>query len=55
MNIHEHQSKKILKDYGAPVSRGVVIFRLDEIEKKINQLQVGQFVLKAQILSLIHI
>jgi succinyl-CoA synthetase beta subunit len=49
MNIHEHQSKKILKDYGAPVSRGVVIFRLDEIEKKINQLQVGQFVLKAQI------
>jgi succinyl-CoA synthetase beta subunit len=49
MNIHEHQAKKILKDYGAPVSRGVVIFKLDEIEKKINQLQAGQFVLKAQI------
>ena len=24
MNIHEHQAKDILRDYGAPVARGVV-------------------------------
>jgi len=34
MNIHEHQAKKILKDYGAPVSDGVVIFSIEEIKKK---------------------
>ena len=25
MNIHEHQAKEILKEYGAPISNGVVI------------------------------
>ena len=24
MNIHEHQAKEILKEFGAPVSNGVV-------------------------------
>ena len=33
MNIHEHQAKEILKEFGAPVSKGVVIFALSEIEK----------------------
>jgi|TARA_B110000211_G_scaffold92384_1_gene107700 succinyl-CoA synthetase beta subunit len=49
MNIHEYQAKIILRDYGAPVSKGIVIFSLEEIEKKINQLTSNQFVLKAQI------
>ena len=49
MNIHEHQAKEILKKYGAPVSHGVVIFNLEEIEKKINELKSKEFVLKAQI------
>ena len=49
MNIHEYQAKKILKDYGAPVSNGVVIFSPNEVEKKIKQLNSSQFVLKAQI------
>ncbi len=49
MNIHEYQAKTILRDYGAPVSKGIVIFSLEEIEKKINQLTSNQFVLKAQI------
>ena len=31
MNIHEHQAKEILREFGAPVSRGVVIFDLEEI------------------------
>ena len=33
MNIHEHQAKKILKDYGAPVSKGIVILSIDQIVK----------------------
>ena len=49
MNIHEYQAKEILKEFGAPVSKGIVIFNLDEIEKKISQLQSKEYVLKAQI------
>ena len=49
MNIHEHQAKKILKEFGAPVSNGVVIFSLDEIKEKIKNLNGELFVLKAQI------
>ena len=49
MNIHEHQAKEILKEFGAPVSNGIVIFSLDEIKKKIVKLNSKEFVLKAQI------
>ena len=49
MNIHEHQAKKLLKDYGAPVSNGIVVFNLDEIQEKIGNLSSKEFVLKAQI------
>ena len=49
MNIHEYQAKKILKDYGAPVSNGVVIFNIDEIKNEIKKLKSKEFVLKAQI------
>jgi succinyl-CoA synthetase beta subunit len=49
MNIHEHQAKNILKQYGAPVSNGVVILKLEDIKKKIKQLKSKEFVLKAQI------
>ena len=49
MNIHEHQAKKILKEFGAPVSKGVVITSVDEITKKISSLDRKEFVLKAQI------
>ena len=49
MNIHEHQAKEILKEYKAPVSRGVVIFSLDEIKNKIKELKNKEHVLKAQI------
>ena len=49
MNIHEHQAKEILKEFGAPVSKGVVIFSVDEISKKISKLNSKEFVLKAQI------
>ena len=49
MNIHEHQAKEILKEFGAPVSKGVVIFSTDEIKDKITYLKGEEFVLKAQI------
>jgi len=49
MNIHEHQAKEILRDYGAPVSNGVVIFSPNEIKNKIQQLNSKEYVLKAQI------
>ena len=49
MNIHEHQAKEILKEFGAPVSNGFVVFSVDEIPKKIIKLNSKEFVLKAQI------
>ena len=49
MNIHEHQAKKILKEFGAPISNGIVITSLDEISEKIKKLKSKEFVLKAQI------
>ena len=49
MNIHEHQAKEILKEFGAPVSNGIVIFSANEIEDKISKLEDKNYVLKAQI------
>ena len=49
MNIHEHQAKELLAEFGAPVSKGIVIFGLDEIDSKISLLKSDKFVLKAQI------
>ena len=44
MNIHEYQAKKILKDYGAPVSGGAVILSKKEIKEKIKSLNSKEFV-----------
>ena len=49
MNIHEHQAKEILREYGAPVSNGIVIFSTSEIKDKIKQLKTNEYVIKAQI------
>ena len=49
MNIHEHQAKEILKEFGAPVSNGVVVTSVKEISEKIKILKSKNFVLKAQI------
>ena len=49
MNIHEHQAKEILREYGAPVSKGVVVFSLDKIKEEVKKLSSKEFVLKAQI------
>ena len=49
MNIHEHQAKDILKDFGAPITEGIIIFNSENIIEKIKVLDTDQFVLKAQI------
>ena len=49
MNIHEHQAKEILKEFGAPVSNGVVVKSINEIREKISKLKSKEYVLKAQI------
>ena len=49
MNIHEHQAKKILKEYGAAVPEGVFGFTVDELLEKAKSLKTEKFVLKAQI------
>ena len=47
MNIHEHQAKEILKEFGAPVSNGVVIFSVKEI--KDNKVYIGNSSLLSKI------
>ena len=49
MNIHEYQAKEILKEFGAPVSKGFALFSLNEIDEKIKLLNSENFVVKAQI------
>jgi len=49
MNIHEHQAKEILREFGAPVSEGQVILSIHELKEKISKLKSKEFVLKAQI------
>ena len=49
MNIHEHQAKEILKEYGAPVSNGIVILSINKIKDEIKKLKSSEYVLKAQI------
>ena len=43
------KAKEILKEFEAPVSSGVVIFSLEELDEKIKQLKSKEFVVKAQI------
>ncbi len=49
MNIHEHQAKEILKEYGSPISNGIVIKTIGELKREIKKLNSKEFVLKAQI------
>ncbi|MDA9135075.1 ADP-forming succinate--CoA ligase subunit beta [bacterium] len=49
MNIHEHQAKKILKEYGAVVPEGIFAFTVDDLIEKAKLLKTEKFVLKAQI------
>ncbi len=49
MNIHEHQAKQILKQFGAIVPEGVYGFTIEELLEKCKSLKTDKYVLKAQI------
>ena len=49
MNIHEYQAKKLLKEFGVPVPRGVYGRSVEEIIQKSKNLKTEKYVLKAQI------
>ena len=49
MNIHEHQAKKILKEFGIKVPNGVFALSVEDLIKKAKQLNTDKYVLKAQI------
>ena len=49
MNIHEYQGKNLLKEFGAPVPKGVVIYDISEINQKIKTLNTKNLIIKAQI------
>ena len=49
MNIHEYQAKEILKEFGAPISDGIVIFDVNNLNEKIKDLNSEELVLTAQI------
>ena len=51
MNIHEHQAKKILENYGAKVPKGIFAFTVDDLLEKANTLKKEKYILKAQIHS----
>ena len=49
MNIHEHQAKQILKEFGIDVPNGVFALSVEDLIKKAKQLNTDKYVLKAQI------
>ena len=49
MNIHEHQAKEILKNFGVPTSNGIVIYSKNQIDQKIDNFDADLYVVKAQI------
>ena len=49
MNIHEHQAKQILKQFGVVVPEGVYGFTVEELLEKCKSLKTDKYVLKAQI------
>ncbi len=49
MNIHEHQAKALLKEFGAPVAQGVAIFKTSEARAAAESLPGPLYVVKTQI------
>jgi len=49
MNIHEYQAKAILKEFGAPISRGVAILKAEDAASAAKELGGPLWVVKSQI------
>ncbi len=49
MNIHEHQAKAVLKEFGVPVSRGTAVYTPEEAKAAAVEMGSKLFVVKSQI------
>ena len=49
MNIHEYQGKAVLKEIGAPVSKGIAIFKASDAKAAAEELGGPLWVVKSQI------
>jgi succinyl-CoA synthetase beta subunit len=49
VNIHEHQAKALLREYGAPVADGRAVLRAEEAKAAAGELDGPVWVVKAQI------
>lgn len=49
MNLHEYQAKKLLSEYGLPVSQGEVAVSVDEAVKIAERMKTPRYVVKAQV------
>ena len=49
MNIHEYQAKRLLRDFGAPVSDGRVVLKADEAKAMAGEMDGPMWVVKAHI------
>jgi succinyl-CoA synthetase beta subunit len=49
MNLHEYQAKKLLAEYGLPVSKGEVASSVEEAQKVATQMALPRWVVKAQV------
>lgn len=51
LNIHEHQSKELLQEFGCSTEFGVVAHTLDEVKAAIPQIETSKIVVKSQVLA----
>ena len=49
MNLHEYQAKRLFRDYGLPVSEGVVISAVGELADALTTVGGKRWVVKAQV------
>ena len=49
MNIHEHQAKQVLREFGAPIAKGAAITALNQAEAAVASLPGPVWVVKSQI------
>jgi succinyl-CoA synthetase beta subunit len=49
MNIHEYQAKALLKEFGAPVSRGIAVLKAEDAAAAAKELGGPLWVVKSQI------
>ena len=49
MNIHEHQAKQILQEFGAPIAKGAAITAVEQAESAVAALPGPVWVVKSQI------